>query len=103
VALACLTTAIALANVFAEYMHRVIFKKKISYPICLTGTLVVNYLMSTLEFTGIMKFLAPILQVCYPALMLLSLLNLTYKLFGFKFVKVPTATIFLLSLWGSLN
>ena len=102
VALACLTTAIALANVFSDYVYKVIFKKKISYPLCLVATLILNYFVSTLEFTGIMKFLAPILQVCYPALILLCLLNLCYKLFGFKYVKIPTVSLFILSLWSSL-
>lgn len=103
VALACLTTAIALAAVFSEYLHKVIFKNKVSYRLCLGGTLVVNYFVSTLEFTGIMKFLAPILEVCYPALILLSVLNILYKLWGFRFVKLPTVALFIFSLWGSLH
>lgn len=103
VALACLTTAIALATVFSDYLHHTIFKGKVSYAVCLIGTLVANYFVSTLEFTGIMKFLAPILQVCYPALILLAVLNLTYKLYGFRLVKVPIATVFLISIWGILS
>jgi LIVCS family branched-chain amino acid:cation transporter len=96
--MACLTTAIALAAVFSDFLHRVIFKNKVSYSTCLIITLVLNYFISILEFTGIMKFLAPILEVCYPSLILLSILNILYKLFGFKMVKTPTIAVFLISL-----
>lgn len=102
VALACLTTAIALAAVFSDYLHKVIFKNRISYGVCLVATLIVNYFVSTLEFTGIMKFLGPILEVCYPALILLAVLNIAYKLWGFRFVKLPTIAVFLVSLWSAL-
>lgn len=102
VALACLTTAIALAAVSSEFLHYDIFKDRVSYSFSLLVTLVINFFVSTLEFTGIMSFLAPILEVCYPALILLSLLNIGYKLFGFKSVKAPTFGVFLLSLWGTL-
>jgi LIVCS family branched-chain amino acid:cation transporter len=102
VALACLTTAIALAAVSSEFIHRVIFKKKISYAMALMLTIGINYFISTLEFTGIMEFLAPIMQVCYPALILLSILNILYKLFDFQIVKFPTVAIFVISLWGAL-
>ena len=102
VALACLTTAIALANVFSDYLHKVIFNKRVSYSLCLIATLILNYFISTLEFTGIMKFLAPILQIAYPALILLTLFNIANKLWGFRFIKAPIFAVFLLSLYKSL-
>jgi len=98
VALACLTTAIALAAVFAEFLHEDITFKKIGYGPCLILTLAATFLMSTLDFSGIMKFLAPILIVCYPALIVLSLTNILYKLYGFKPVLTPVIIVLLLSL-----
>ncbi|MBS4162951.1 Branched-chain amino acid transport system carrier protein BraB [Candidatus Protochlamydia amoebophila] len=98
VALACLTTAIALAVVFAEFLHFDVSKGKISYHNSLILTLVVSFIFSTLNFTGIIAFLAPILEVCYPALIVLCIVNIGYKLVHFKPVKIPVFSIFALSL-----
>ncbi len=102
VALACLTTAIALAAVFAEFIHKDISQKKIGYIPALIGTLIVTYFISTLNFMGIAKMLVPILQICYPALILLSVLNIAYKLYHFKPVKTPVLVVFAISLAGFL-
>lgn len=98
VALACLTTAIALTNVFAEFLHKDISKKKLSYFTSLLITLGVTFIISTLDFNGIVKFLSPILQVFYPSLILLTLLNLLYKLYGITLVKGPVLALFFLTL-----
>lgn len=98
VALACLTTAIALCSVFAEYLHEDITNYRMNYTACLIVTLLITYFISTLNFTVIIGLLAPILQVCYPALITLSLFNILYKLYGIKFVKTPVYAVFLASL-----
>lgn len=98
VALACLTTAIALASVFAEFLHEDITDFKLPYSWSLLITLIIAYFVSTLNFTGIVKFLQPILQICYPALIVLSLLNILYKLYGVTIVKTPVFLVFIASL-----
>lgn len=98
VALACLTTAIALSSVFAEFLHKDIFADKMSYGFALIVTLVLSFFVSTLNFTGIAQILTPILQICYPALIVLSVLNIAYKLHHFKPVKIPVFFTFALSL-----
>jgi LIVCS family branched-chain amino acid:cation transporter len=100
VTLACMTTAIALSTVFAEFIHKDLTNNKISYPISLIITLVLTYFISIMHFTGISQFLAPILQLCYPALIVLSIVNILYKLYEFKPVKVPVLIMFALSLYG---
>lgn len=98
VALTCLTTAIALAAVSAEFIHKDITLNKVSYGTSLIVTLAITYFVSTLNFKGIVAFLAPILQVGYPALILLSAINIAFKLYHFKPVKLPVLAVFLLSL-----
>lgn len=98
VAFACLTTTIALAAVFAEFINEDIFFDKLGYIPALIITLVITYFVSTLNFKGIAAFLEPILVVCYPALIVLTLLNIAYKLFGFKPIKIPVLIVFLISL-----
>jgi len=76
--LACLTTNITLAALFAEYVRREFFQGKISLAWPLAGTLVVTALMANLGFTGIMRVLEPVLEVAYPGLILLCLWNMIY-------------------------
>lgn len=98
VALACLTTAIALSAVFAEYLHEDITHFKVSYQSSLVVTLIITFFISTLNFTMIVQLLAPILQVCYPALITLSIFNLLYKIYHVETIKAPVYTVFMLSL-----
>lgn len=100
VALACLTTAIALSTVFAEFIHIDIARDKIGYNTSLLITLAVAFFVSTLNFTGIANFLTPILYLCYPALIVLSLLNIMYKLFRFEPIKLPVLFVFIATIIG---
>lgn len=102
VSLSCLTTAIALGAVSAEFLHTDLARNKISYNTSLIVTLIITFFVSTLHFTGIKMILAPILQVCYPALIVLSLLNIAYKLYRVETVKWPVFATFILSLVGYL-
>lgn len=79
VALACLTTAIALISVFAEFLSWYVCKSKISYHTALVCSLIVTFGVSTIEITGIMAFLAPILEILYPVLIGLTFFNLLSK------------------------
>ena len=102
VAFACLTTSIALSTVFAEFVHTDITQGKVSYVPALLLTLAVTFFVSTLNFTGIAAMLAPILQLCYPALIVLSVVNILYKLIAFKPVKIPVLATFAFSVAGYL-
>lgn len=98
-AFACLTTEIALAAIFAEYLRKNLCREKISYEWALILTLFVAFLVSTLQFEGITALLAPLLKVCYPALIVLTVLNILYKLYAFKPVKLFVYGTFLVSLF----
>lgn len=102
VALTCLTTAVALAAVFADFLQHEITKGRIGYFRSLIITLVVTFFMSYLRFSGIVKFVAPVAVALYPALITLAICNMFYKLYDFKPVKIPVYTVFALTLivWG---
>lgn len=89
VILACLTTAIALAAVFAEFVHTQVTHGRLSYKLSLVITCVISYFVANMEFSGIFLFLAPIVAFLYPALLVLTLCNIAYKVWGFKSVKIP--------------
>lgn len=103
VVLATLTTAIALSAVFAEFIHYDVSREKLSYKASLIVTLILSFAISTLEFSGIAAFLLPILKVCYPALIVLTVLNILHKLYHFQPVKVPVLVAFLLTLYGYIG
>ncbi|ADI38230.1 branched-chain amino acid transport system II carrier protein [Waddlia chondrophila WSU 86-1044] len=94
VAMACLTTAIALAAVFAEYIHEDIANTKVSYRMALVLTLISAFFMSTLNFAGIMSFLAPILTLIYPSLIVLAFVSILHKLYNFQYIKLPVFATF---------
>jgi branched-chain amino acid:cation transporter, LIVCS family len=98
VILACLTTVIALAAVFAEFIHKDLAQDRIGYGASLLITLAISFLFSTLNFEGIANFLLPILQICYPALIVLCIVNILYKLYHFTWVKAPVFITFAITL-----
>lgn len=78
VAIACLTTAIALIAAFVGFVHKEVFGKKIGYmPILLASTLL-TFAVATLEFRGIANLLGPVLEISYPGLILLTFYNLFF-------------------------
>lgn len=97
IALACLTTAIALISAFTDFIQKEVFKEKISYEITLIAALLLTFFVSTFEFTGISAFLGPILQICYPGLIVLTFLNIAYRLKNFKPIKLPVFFAFTVS------
>lgn len=76
VAFACLTTAIALIAAFASFVEKEILKEKIGYVPILIVSLLTTFAVTTLEFQGIARLLNPVLEICYPALILLTFYNL---------------------------
>lgn len=94
IALACLTTAIALISAFTDFIQREVFQEKVSYELTLAGSLLATFFVSTFEFTGISAFLWPILQICYPGLIVLTCLNIAHRLIGFQPLKGPVFLTF---------
>ncbi|MFI0435294.1 MAG: branched-chain amino acid transport system II carrier protein [Parachlamydiaceae bacterium] len=80
IALACLTTAIALAAVFAQYLQQVFFVNTINDSLALAITIGIGFAVSLLEFTGIVALLFPILKIVYPALIIFTIYNIIFQL-----------------------
>lgn len=76
VALTCFTTTVALIASFASFMQKEILQDRFSYLWVALGTLGITFLIANLGFNGIANFLTPILKMCYPVLILLTLVNL---------------------------
>jgi len=98
--LACLTTAIILTSLFADFLRKEVTKNKIPSSLAVIITLGIAFFTSTLEFSGIARFITPILTVIYPALIVLTVVSIFEKLWGWKMIRVPTAIAFVLKLFS---
>lgn len=97
---ACLTTAIVLASLFADFLRVEVTKGKINNHFALAITLGISFLVSTFDFAGIAKFLSPILETIYPALITLTLVNIGRYYLKLKPSHWPfTLTLVLKLLW----
>jgi len=94
VVLACVTTAIILASLFSDFLRKEVANDKLNPKLSLLITVAIGFFVSTLEFAGIAKFLGPILELSYPALIVLTLMNIANKLWNVKVSHWPvTATV----------
>ncbi len=98
VLLASLSTLIALAVVVSQYSREIIFSNKISYQATLLGTILTTLVASYFNFIVSTKLLTAIITFGYPALIVLTLCNICYKLFNFTPVKIPVALTLLITL-----
>lgn len=85
---ACLTTAIVLTALFADFIRKEVSKGRLGDNASTLITLLIGFLVSTLEFSGIAKFLGPLLETIYPALIALTLVNI-----GWHYFKKPALAL----------
>lgn len=80
VAVACLTTAIALIAAFSNFIQKEVFADRVGYTPIVIASLLVTFIITTFEFSGIATFLGPVLELCYPILIVLTFYNLIHAL-----------------------
>lgn len=85
IGLACITTALALSSLFAEFLRKEVCQEKIGRSFSLGLTLTISCLVSTYDFMGIMRFLSPLLQMLYPLLIAYTLFRVARMLFSLSF------------------
>lgn len=101
VVFSCLTTAVALNNIYAHYLCSLFNLKKDKFLWILFLTTSLSFTVSLMDFRGIAAILGPILEVSYPSIILLTLLSIFLK--DHKKMKICLfyGTL-LLSLWWSV-
>lgn len=100
VAMACLTTAIPLTSICANYIRKDIFREKGGSLLPLLLTLLISSVIANLGFMGIAGMLSPVLQILCPGLIVLSVLNIFNQLFETRVPKVPVFATFAISTVG---
>ena len=103
VAMACYSTIIALAMVLAEYIHKELSLGFISYIMSLILTLIATAFLSSFGLETIMTISGPIINACYPVLIVITFCNIGYKLFNFTPIKVPALFALLLSFYWNFD
>lgn len=78
IGLSCFTTALALTEICSDFLRLHVFQGRISRFTAITLTLFSSSLVSILKFSGIVTLLAPMLKVCYPALLLFAILSIIF-------------------------
>lgn len=75
--LACLTTLIILASLFADFFQKDVCRQKVSRPLSVVVTYGLCFGMSLMGFEKLVAFIGGILEVIYPALIAFSLMTIT--------------------------
>ena len=87
VVLACVTTAVVLTSLFSDFLRKEVTHDKLPSWAALLTTLAIGFGISTLGFWGIKQFISPILEIIYPALIVLTVLNIASKTLGWAAYK----------------
>lgn len=75
----CLTTGIALHNIYARYLCSLFKLPENKFPLMLLVTIVITFLVSLLKFQGIAAFLGPALELSYPSIIALTIMSILSK------------------------
>lgn len=97
---ACLSTMIALATVVSEYLRTDILKKRVNYTYTLIAVLALTAFLARYRLDALLAFYGPIMDITYPVLIVLTFMNLAYKLWGFTWVRMPVFATFIgMTIW----
>lgn len=96
----CLTTAVALNGIYANYLCTLFNLKKDKFLWMLLLTTSVSFTISLLDFRGIASILVPLLEISYPSIIVLTILSIFLK--GHKKIKIISfyAVLALSLLWN---
>ena len=97
--LACYSTLMALAVVLAEFIEDKVTGHRLSYIKSLILVLTATGIISCYGLTTIMNSSMIYIETLYPAVIALTFCNLAYKLWGFKFVKIPVFATLVVSVY----
>ncbi len=73
---ACITTAIAAITIWTDFIFEHLPNKTSKYKITLAISLLIASFVANFEFSGLMKFLSPVLNLIYPILICLAIYNI---------------------------
>ncbi len=96
--IACATTAIGLTTMFAEYMSTELPTGMVSYTQAVVFTTIIATFFANWGASGIQAFISPIVEIMYPACIVLALIHIVEKTVRIRVGSWP----FYLTLCGSI-
>jgi len=101
VLMACLSTAIALSVVTADYLQNEIFRNRINYVTALLISICASIPLSTAGIDYVLGIAGgPLVFIGSPIIITLIFCNIAFKLFDFKPVKIPVLLAFVAALFS---
>lgn len=74
-AVGCLATAVILSTLFTDFLVQDVTRDRLKRPYAILITMLITFVISLLGFSKLMTILGSILDVTYPALIVLALMN----------------------------
>jgi LIVCS family branched-chain amino acid:cation transporter len=78
-AVGCLATAVILSTLFVDFLQNDVSKERLGRPQAIFITMAITFAVSLLGFSKLMVILSTILDVAYPALIALAVMNILAK------------------------
>lgn len=104
IANACFTTAFSLTQTIGSLFCREFFPRSITYNQSLFAITAISIFFALLGFATISSLIHPLISICYPAIIVLTLFNIIHKLYGIHTIKRPVyGTLFSSTLFKSLQ
>lgn len=88
-AVACLATAVILSTLFVDFFREEVLREKMTRPHAILLSLGATFGISLLGFSKICQLLGAILEIAYPALIVLAITNICNKIFDMRQGKFP--------------
>ena len=79
-AVGCLATAVILSTLFTDFLVQDVTKDRLKRPYAILITMAITFVVSLLGFSKLMTILGSILDVAYPALIVLAIMNVIDRL-----------------------
>lgn len=83
--MACLTTLIVLASLFADFLQKDVCQEKISRPTSVIVTYAICFGTSLIGFEALVSVIGEVLEVLYPALIIFSVMMIVDSCFKTRF------------------
>ncbi len=98
VALVCLTTAVPVAVISANYLQHDLSNNRMPRWLAIFIPMAVATCLANLGFMSIANMLSPVLQILCPGLIILCVLNILHKLYAMNTPRTPVYVAFGVSL-----
>lgn len=86
-AVGCLATAVILSTLFVDFLQQDVTKERLGRPQAIFSTMGSAFVVSLLGFSKLMILLSDILEVAYPALIALAIMNVVGKLMPYNYTQ----------------